>query len=99
VTAEINQMKKLFPKEILAAQLLNILRTGSLPCPQEPTTAPFPEPDQSNPRSTYFASVLPSNARTGLLTGLFNFKYSPPYCFLYICIFFFSIYQSVYTAN
>jgi hypothetical protein len=22
---------------------------GSLPCPQEPSTVPYPEPDQSNP--------------------------------------------------
>jgi hypothetical protein len=47
---------------------------GSLPCPQEPSTGPYPEPDQSNPSHPLsLRSILISSThlRLGLPSGLF----------------------------
>jgi hypothetical protein len=40
---------------------------GSLPCPQEPSTGPYPEPDQSGP---YHSNIM-HHLRLGLPSGLF----------------------------
>jgi hypothetical protein len=40
---------------------------GSIPCSQEPSTGPYPEPDQSNP---YHPNIV-HHLRLGLPSGLF----------------------------
>jgi hypothetical protein len=46
---------------------------GSLPRSQEPSTGPYPEPDQSNsyPISLRSILILSTHLRLGLLSGLF----------------------------
>jgi hypothetical protein len=47
---------------------------GSLPCSQEPSTGPYPEPDQSNqyhPISLRYILILSTHLRLGLPSGLF----------------------------
>jgi hypothetical protein len=44
---------------------------GSLPCSQEPSTGPYPEPDRSNPISLRSILILPTHLRLGLPSGLF----------------------------
>jgi hypothetical protein len=47
---------------------------GSLPCSQEPSTGPYPEPDQSNPSqpiSLRSILLLSRYLRLGLPSGLF----------------------------
>jgi hypothetical protein len=44
---------------------------GSLPCSQEPSTGPYPAPDQSNPISLRFILILSTHLRLGLSSGLF----------------------------
>jgi hypothetical protein len=47
---------------------------GSLPCSQEPSTGPYPEPDQSNPAhpiSLRSILLLTTRLRLGLPSGLF----------------------------
>jgi hypothetical protein len=44
---------------------------GSLPCSQEPSTGPYPEPDQSNPYHLRSILILSPHLRLGLPNGLF----------------------------
>jgi hypothetical protein len=47
---------------------------GSLPCSQEPSTGPYPEPDQSNPYhpiSLRSILIISTHLRLGLPSGLF----------------------------
>jgi len=53
---------------------------GSLPCSQEPTTCPYPEPDESNPHLPHPISlrsilILSSKLRLGLPSGLSHSGY------------------------
>jgi hypothetical protein len=63
---------------------------GSLPCPQEPATCPYPEPDQSSPRpppsyflKIHFNIILPFTPRFSKWSFSFRFPdqnpvYPPP---------------------
>jgi hypothetical protein len=57
---------------------------GSLPCSQEPSTDPYPEPDGSSP---YLISILISSThlRPGFPSGLYpsGFPTNPLYGFLF----------------
>jgi hypothetical protein len=44
---------------------------GSLPSSQEPTTGPYPEPDESNPTSLRSTLILSSHLRPDIPSGLF----------------------------
>jgi hypothetical protein len=67
---------------------------GSLPCSQEPTTGPYPEPYQSNPHHPIlrFILILSTNLHLGLPSGLFPsgfptnilhaFLFSPHSCYM-----------------
>jgi hypothetical protein len=49
---------------------------GSLPCSQEPSTVPYPEPDQSSPCHTilsllWFILILSSHLYLDIFSGLF----------------------------
>jgi hypothetical protein len=62
---------------------------GSLPCSQEPSTGPYPEPDQSNPShpiSLRSILILSTHLPLGLPSGLFPSGY-PTYI---LCAFLFS---------
>jgi hypothetical protein len=52
---------------------------GSLPCSQEPSTDPYPEPDQSSPYypilSLWSILTLSTHLRLGLPSGLFPFGF------------------------
>jgi hypothetical protein len=48
---------------------------GSLPCSQEPSTGPYPEPDQSTPWSLRSVLTLSTHPRLGLPSGLFWFSH------------------------
>jgi hypothetical protein len=56
---------------------------GSLPCSQEPSTGPYPEPDQSSPY--HFTTSLSTHLRLGLPSGLFlsGFPTNILYAFLF----------------
>jgi hypothetical protein len=69
---------------------------GSLPCSQESSTGPYPEPDQSSPYTPSFLSkiilILSIQLRLGLPSGLFpscfptnilqTFLFSPLSCYM-----------------
>jgi hypothetical protein len=51
---------------------------GSLPCSQEPSTGPYPEPDQFNPSDPIplgFILILSTHLRLDTPSGLFHFGY------------------------
>jgi hypothetical protein len=61
---------------------------GSLPCSQEPSTGPYPEPDRSNPHHSIplrFILILSTHLRLGLPGGLFpsGFPTNILYAFLF----------------
>jgi hypothetical protein len=65
---------------------------GSLPCSQEPSTGPYPEPDQSSPYNPILSLVRPililsTRLGLGLPRGLF--PYSFPTKILYAFPFFY----------
>jgi hypothetical protein len=62
---------------------------GSLPCSQEPSTGPYPEPHQSDPSHPILSiSTLSTHRRLGLLSGLFpsGFPTNILYAFLFFPI-------------
>jgi hypothetical protein len=54
-------------------QLCNPSRTseGSIPCSQEPSTGPYPQPYQSHPISLRSVIILSTHLRLGLHSGFF----------------------------
>jgi hypothetical protein len=58
---------------------------GSLPCSQEPSTAPYPEPDRSHPISLRSILILSTHGSLGLPSGLlpFGFPNKILYAFLF----------------
>jgi hypothetical protein len=64
---------------------------GSLPCSQEPSTGPYPEPDRSSPYhpiSVRSIVILSTHLRLGLPIGIFpsGFPTTILYAFLFVPI-------------
>jgi hypothetical protein len=61
---------------------------GSLPCSQEPSTGPYPEPDQCSPISPRSILILSTHLRLGLPSGVFPFRFPTNilYAFRFVAI-------------
>jgi hypothetical protein len=61
---------------------------GSLPCSQEPSTGPCPEPDQAippNPLLLSFILILCTYLRLGIPIGVFMFGFTTNILYAFLC--------------